>query len=78
MYCRLELKWLQAKSIRKVSFVLCVVDDVVKLGGGASERVQIFILAEGQKMAISGRQSILVQPFCESCVHFDFTIYPST
>ena len=49
MYCRLELKWSQAKSIHKVSFVLCVVDDVVKLGGGASERVQIFILAEGQK-----------------------------
>ena len=48
--CRLELKWSQAKSIHKVSIVLCVVDDVVKVRGGASERVEIFILAEGRKI----------------------------
>ena len=24
-------------------------------------------------LALSGRESILVQTFCESCVHFDFT-----
>ena len=49
-------------------------------GGGALERVQIFILAEGLKIdffgALSGRESSLVQTFCESCVHLDIT-HPS-
>ena len=40
---------------------MCV-DDVVRLGGGTLERVQIFILAEGLKFEL-----------VESCVHFDFT-----
>ena len=39
--------------------------------------MQIFILAEGLKieffLALSGRESSLVQTFCESCVHFDIT-----
>ena len=37
------------------------------------EKVQIFILAEGLKidfLALSGRESSLVQTFRESCVHF--------
>ena len=38
----------------------------------------MFILAEGLKIefsfgALSVRESSLVQTFCESCVHFDFT-----
>ena len=48
-------------------------------GGGALERVQIFILAEGLKLrflALSGRESSLVQKFYESCVHLDIT-HPS-
>ena len=50
------------------------VDDVHgQTGSGTLERVQIFILAEGQKqklefLALSGRESSLVQTFCESCV----------
>ena len=39
--------------------------------GGAWERVQILILAEGLKFALSGKGSSLVQHFCQSCVHFD-------
>ena len=44
--------------------------------------MQIFILAEGLKIefffALSGRESSLVQTFCESCeqLHVDIT-YPS-
>ena len=41
--------------------------------------MQIFILAEGLKielLALSGRESSLVQTFCESCVHLDIT-HPS-
>ena len=64
----------------KFSLVLCVcvcvcvcVDDVVR----PLERVQIFISAEGLKieffLALSYRESSLVQTFCESCVCFDFT-----
>ena len=45
-------------------------------GGGALERVQIFILAEGLKIefffSLSGEESSWVQTFCQSCVHFDF------
>ena len=40
------------------------------------ERVEIFILAEGLKiefLALSGRESSLVQTFCESCVKLDIT-----
>ena len=41
------------------------------------ERVQIFILAEGLKIefffALSGRESSLVQTFCESCEQLDIT-----
>ena len=41
---------------------------------------QILILAEGLKiksfLALSGRESSLVQTFCESCVHLDIT-HPS-
>ena len=42
-------------------------------GDRALEKVQIFILAEGLKidfLALSGRESSLVQTFRESCVHF--------
>ena len=50
------------------------------LGGGALERVQIFILAERLKieffLALSGRESSLVQTFCESCEQLDIT-HPS-
>ena len=58
---------------------MCV-DVLGQTGGGALERVQIFILAEGQKqklefLALSGRESSLVQTFCESCVHLDIN-YP--
>ena len=44
--------------------------------GGALERVQIFILAEGLKVEflLSGRRSSLVQSFCQSCVYFDFAV----
>ena len=38
-------------------------DDVARLGGGALERVQIFILAEGLKVRLSGRESSLVHTF---------------
>ena len=41
--------------------------------------MQFFILAEGQKiefLALSGRESSLVQTFCESCAHLDIT-HPS-
>ena len=41
--------------------------------------MQILILAEGLKIVffgISGRESSLVQTFCESCVHLDIT-HPS-
>ena len=41
------------------------------LGAGAN-----FILAEGRFLALSGRESSLVQTFCESCVHLDIT-HPS-
>ena len=51
-------------------------DDVARLGGGALERVQIFILAEGLKVRLSGRESSLVHTFCESCLHLD-TTHPS-
>ena len=47
---------------------LCAFDDV----GGALERMQICILAEGLKvifLLLSGRESSLVQSICESCVH---------
>ena len=58
---------------------MCV-NDVVRLGDGALERVQIFILAEGLKidffLALSGRESSLVQTFCKSCAHLDIT-HPS-
>ena len=40
------------------------------------ERVQIFIIAEGLKMALSGRESSLVQTFCEFCIHLDIA-HPS-
>ena len=57
--CRLELKWSQDKSIRKVLWMHC------QTWGGALEKEQIFILAEGLKiklfLAISGRESTLVQ-----------------
>ena len=47
-------------------------------GGGALERVQIFILAEGLKieffLTLSGRESSLVQTFCESCEQLDITL----
>ena len=50
--CRLELKWSQDKSIRKVfTCFVCVCVDVVS---GALERVQIFILAEGLKIEFYG------------------------
>ena len=39
-------------------------------------RMQIFILAEGLKIALSGRESSLVRPFCESCEQLDIT-HPS-
>ena len=42
--CRLELKWSQDKSIRKV--FTCFVCVCGQSGGGAFERVQILILAE--------------------------------
>ena len=49
-------------------------------GGGALERVQIFILALGLKievfLALSGTESSLVKTFCESCVQLDIT-HPS-
>ena len=37
--------------------------------GGALERVKNFILAEGLRISLSGRESSLVQTFCESCAH---------
>ena len=49
-------------------------------GGGALKRVQIFILARGLKnvfLTLSGRESSLVQTFCESCKQLDIT-YIST
>ena len=78
--CRLELKWSQDKSIRKVfTCFVCVLmmwsDWGWSLGEGAN-----YYLAEGLKklsfLALSGRESSLVQTFCESCVHFDIT-HPS-
>ena len=48
--CRLELKWSQDKPIRKV--FTCFVCG--QTGGGALERVQIFILAEGLKIEFFG------------------------
>ena len=39
--------------------------------------MEIYILAEGVKikffLALSDKESSLVQPFCKSFVHFDFT-----
>ena len=58
---------------------MCVDDVHGQTGGGALERVQIFILAEGQKLeflALPGRESSLVPTVCESCVHLDIN-YPS-
>ena len=60
-------------------YLICVcVDDVVRLGvHGALERVQIFILAERLKiefLTLSGRESCLVQTYCESCEQLH---YPS-
>ena len=52
---------------------------VVRLGGGPLKRVQIFNLAEGLKiefLALSGRESSLVQTFFESCEQLDIT-HPS-
>ena len=40
------------------------------------ERVQIFILAEELKIEFSGRESSLVQTFCESCEQLEIT-HPS-
>ena len=56
---------------------LCVCWWCCQTGGGALERLQIFILAEGIKiivLALSGRESSLVQTFCESCVYLDITL----
>ena len=54
---------------------MCV-DDVVRQGVKFGEDAN-FLLAE--RLGIEGRESGLVQTFCESCVHFDYThafIYP--
>ena len=48
--CRLELKWSQDKSIHKVFTCFVCVLMMCQTGGGALERVQIFILAEGLKI----------------------------
>ena len=53
---------------------MCV--DDVQTGGEALERVQIFILVEGLKiefLALSGRESSLVQTFCKSCEQLNIT-----
>ena len=72
--CRLELKWSQDKSIRKVfTCFVCVLmmwsDWGWSLGEGANFYFRVFL-------ALSGRESSLVQTFCESCVHLDIT-HPS-
>ena len=77
--CRLKLKWSQDKPTCKVftSFVCVLL--IWSDWGGALERVQIFILAEGLKiefLALSGRETSLVRTFCESCVHLDIA-HPS-
>ena len=52
--CRLELKWSQDKSIRKgFTYFVCVLM-MWSEWGGALERVQIFILAEGLKIEFFG------------------------
>ena len=51
--CRLELKWSQDKSIRKVVLCVCVLM-MWSDWGGALERVQIIILAEGLKIELFG------------------------
>ena len=54
--------------------VLCVRWQSGQTVGGALERVQIFILAERLKfqffLALSGRESSLVQSFCQFCEYF--------
>ena len=52
--CRLGLKWSQDKSIRKVFTCFVCVLMMWSAGGGALERVQIFILAEGLKIEFFG------------------------
>ena len=42
----------------------------------ALERMQVFVLPDGlisEFYGHFGRESSLVQTFCESCIHFDFT-----
>ena len=71
------MKWSQDKSTHKVftSFVCALM-----MWGGGLESVQIFILAERLKivffLALSSRESSLVQTLCEYCVQLDI-IYPS-
>ena len=48
--CRLELKWSQDKSIRNVFTCFVCVLMMGSDWGGALEKVQILILAEGVKM----------------------------
>ena len=62
----------------KFLLVLCVCWWCGQTGGGALERVQIFILGTKKLifLALSGRESSLVQTFCESWVHLDIT-HPS-
>ena len=58
---------------------MCV-DDVVKLGGGALERVQIYILAERLKIDFfkhyQVEKAVWYKLFCESCEQLDIT-HPS-
>ena len=54
-------------------------DDVVRLGVELWRGCKFFFLAEGLKIeffGISGRESSLVQTFCESCKQLDIT-HPS-
>ena len=74
---RQELKWSQGKLRKIFTCFLCVLmmwSDVWgwSLGKGAN-----FYFNWGtKKLALSGRESSLVQTFCESCVHLDMT-HPS-
>ena len=60
---------------------MCV-DDVLRLEVEGLEMVKIFILAEGLKnlsfLALSGRESSLVQTFVNRVYTLTLPIYPST
>ena len=48
---------------------MCVLMICGQTRDAALERVQIYILAEGLKMALSGRESSLIENFCEYLVY---------